>query len=181
MRWAFSAADREPRRWDWRTERSMGSSPTAEAVARWAVMKVEGCTDWGTTRAVIAAKVWGWGVVTQERVLLCVTCWAARWQLSINCKVHVKLPKFNPVMFTVMRSWRSSSDISADFLASSFYCVYLTWRLNSARYVLKSWFRWQSCWIVVWAVPCQSGSPNAFFIRSSNADRLVKSTVLSIQ
>ena len=147
-------------------------------------MKVKGCTDWGTTEAVIVAKVWGWGVVTQERVLLRVTCWAARWQLSIDCKVRVKLPKFNPVMFTVMRSSQSSSDIpasSADFLASSFHCVYLTWWLNSARYVLKSWFRWQSHWMVIWAVPCQSESLNMFFISSSNADRSVKSTVLSIQ
>ena len=152
MQWAFSAADREPWRWDWRTERSMRSSLTAGAVARWAVMKVEECTDWGTTGAVIAAKVQGWGVVTWERVLLRVTCWAARWQLSIDCKVRVKLSKFNPVVFTVMRSWRSSSDIpasSADFLASSFHCVYSMWQLNSARYVLKSWFRWQSHWIVV--------------------------------
>ena len=152
MQWAFSAADRGPRRWDWRTERFMRSSPTAGAVACWAVMKVEECTDWGTTGAVIVAKMRGWGVVTQERVLLRVTCWAARWQLSIDCKVRVKLSKFNPVMFTVMRSWWSSSDISvssADFLAFSFHCVYLTWRLNSARYVLKSWFHWQSHWMVV--------------------------------
>ena len=140
MQWVFSAADRGPWRWDWRTERSMRSSPMAGAVAHWAVMKVEECTDWGTTGAVIVAKVRGWGVVTRERVLLRVTCWAARWRLSIDCKVRVKLPKFNPVVSTVMRSWRSSSDIpasSADFLASSFHCVYSTWQLNSARYVLQ--------------------------------------------
>ena len=152
MQWAFSAADRGPQRWDWRTERSMGSSLTAGAVTHWAVMKVEGCTDWGTTGAVIVAKVWDWGVVTQKRVLLRVTCWAAQWQLSINCKVHVKLSKSNPVMFTVMRSWQSSSDIpvsSADFLTFSFHCVYLMWQLNSARYVLKSWFHWQSHWMMI--------------------------------
>ena len=148
MQWAFSAADRGPWRWDWRTERFMESSPTAGAVAHWAVMKVKECTDWGTIRAVIVAKMRDWDIVTQEWVLLRVTCWAAWWQLSIDCKVHVKLSKFNSVVFTVMRSWWSSSDISvssADFLASSFHCVYSTWRLNSARYVLKSWFRWQSC------------------------------------
>ena len=147
-------------------------------------MKVEECTDWGTIRAVIVTKMWDWDVMTQKRVLLCVTCWVAWWQLSIDCKVHVKLFKFNPVMFTVMRSWWSSSDISvssADFLTFSFHCVYLTWQLNSARYVLKSWFHWQSHWMVIWAVPCQSESSNTFFISFLNADRSVKLTVLSIQ
>ena len=121
IQWVFSATDSGSQRQDWAVKRFIGSSPVVETVTRWVTTKgdVEVLKNKLSGRA-------GWGVVMQRRGLLCITCWAARWWLSIVCKVRVNSPRFKPVMFTVMRSWWSSSEIlvsSADFLAFSFQRV----------------------------------------------------------
>ena len=117
----FSATDSGPQGWGWAVKRSIGSSPVVETVARWVITKgdVEVLKNELSGRA-------GWGIVMWERGLLHVTCWAAQWRLSIVCKIRVNPPRFKPVVFTVIRSWQSSSEIpvsSADFLASLFQRV----------------------------------------------------------
>ena len=117
----FSATDSGSQGWDWAVKRSIGSSPVVGTVAHWVATKsnVEVLKDELSDCA-------DWGVVMQRQGLLRVTCWAARWQLSIVYKVRVNSLRFKPVVFTVMRSWQSSSEIpasSADFLAFSFQHV----------------------------------------------------------
>ena len=145
IQWVFSATDSDPWRQGWATERFIGSSPVARTEACWVI--VRGVAEvviaephvhvtWGVTGDVLVVKARFCGVITQARVLLWVTCWTAQWQLSMICRVWVKSPRFRVVMFTVIKSWQSSSEISAssaDFLASSFHLVYSTWQLNSAR------------------------------------------------
>ena len=95
----FSATDSDSQRQDWAVKRFIESSPVVETMTHWVTTKsdieelkdeLSDCADWG----VIMLK---WG-------LLRVTCWAAQWQLSIICKIHVNSLRFKPVMFTVMRS-----------------------------------------------------------------------------
>ena len=145
IRWVFSATDSGSRRQGWATERSIESSPVAETETRWVI--VRGVAEvviaephvhvtWGVTGDVLVVKARFCEVITRARVLLWVTCWTAQWQLSMICRVQVKPPRFRVVVFTVIKSWQSSSEISvssADFLASSFHLVYSTWWLNSAR------------------------------------------------
>ena len=145
IRRVFSATDSGPWRQGWATERSIGSSPVAETEAHWVI--VRGVAEvviagphvhvtWGVTGDVLVVKARFCGVTTRAWVLLWVTCWTAQWRLSMVCRVQVKPPRFRVVVFTVIKSWWSSSEIpasSADFLAFSFHLVYPTWRLNSAR------------------------------------------------
>ena len=141
----FSATDSDPWRWDWATERSIGSSLVAETEACWVIVRGVAevviaephvCVTWGVTGGVLVVKAQFCGVITWAWVLLQVTCWTAQWQLSMICRVWVKPPRFRVVVFTVIKSWQSSSEIpvsSADFLVSSFHLVYSTWQLNSVR------------------------------------------------
>ena len=145
IQWVFSATDSDPQRQGWATERSIGSSLVAETEACWVI--VRGVAEiviaephvrvtWGVTGDVLVVKAQFCGVITRARVLLQVTCWTAQWQLSMVCRVRVKPPRFRVVVFTVIKSWRSLSEIpvsSADFLASSFHLMYSTWQLNSAK------------------------------------------------
>ena len=143
--WVFSATDSGSWRQGWATERFIGFSPVAETEACWVI--VRGVAEvviaephvrvtWGVTGDVLVVKARFCRVITQAWVLLWVTCWTAQWQLSMICRVQVKPPRFRVVMFTVIKSWQSSSEIpasSADFLVFSFHLVYSTWQLNSAR------------------------------------------------
>ena len=117
----FSATDSDSQRQGWAVKRFIRSSLVVETVTHWVATKgdVEVLKDELSGHA-------DWGVVMQERELLHVTCWAAQWQLSIVCKVRVNSLRFRSVMFTVMRSWQSLSEIpvsSTDFLVFSFQRV----------------------------------------------------------
>ena len=99
IQWVFSATDSDSQRWGWAVKRFIGSSLVAETVTHWVTAKsdievlknkLSDCADWG--------------VVMQRQESLCVTCWAAQWQLSIICKVYINSLRFKPVVFTVMRS-----------------------------------------------------------------------------
>ena len=141
----FSATDSGSQRQGWATERFIESSPVAGTEAHWVI--VRGVAEvviaephvrvtWGVTGDVLVVKAQFCGVITWAWVLLQVTCWTAQWQLSMICRVWVKPSRFRVVMFTVIKSWQSSSEIpasSADFLAFSFHLVYSTWQLNSVR------------------------------------------------
>ena len=145
IRRVFSATDSGSWRQDWATERSIESSSVARTETHWVI--VRGVAEvviaelhvhitWGVTGDVLVVKAQFCEVITWAQVLLWVTCWTAQWQLSMICRVWVKSPRFRVVMFTVIKSWQSLSEISAssaDFLAFSFHLVYLTWQLNSAR------------------------------------------------
>ena len=145
IQWVFSATDSDSRRQGWATERSIGSSPVVRTETCWVI--VRGVAEvviaephvrvtWGVTGGVLVVKARFCRVITWAQVLLWVTCWTAQWQLSMICRVQVKSPRFRVVMFTVIKSWWSSSEIpasSADFLASLFHLMYSTWWLNSAR------------------------------------------------
>ena len=95
----FSATDSDSQGQGWAVKRFIGSSPVVETVAHWVATKgdIEVLKDELPDCA-------GWGIVMRGQGLLRVTCWAARWQLSIVCKVRVNSPRFKPVVFTVMRS-----------------------------------------------------------------------------
>ena len=95
----FSATASGSQGQGWAVKRFIGSSLVVGTVARWVATKsdVEVLKDELSGHA-------DWGVVMQRWGLLCVTCWAAQWQLSIVCKVRVNSLRFKPVMFTVMRS-----------------------------------------------------------------------------
>ena len=95
----FSATDSGSQGWGWAVKRFIESSPVVETVTHWVTTKgdievlkdeLPDCADWD--------------VMMQGWELLHVICWAARWQLSIVCKVHVNSLRFKPVVFTVMRS-----------------------------------------------------------------------------
>ena len=145
IQWVFSATDSDPWRQGWATERFIESSSVVRTEACWVIIRDVAevviaephvHVTWGVTGDVLVVKARFCGVITQARVLLWVTCWTAQWQLSMIYRVRVKSPRFRVVMFTVIKSWQSSSEISAssaDFLASSFHLVYSTWQLNSAR------------------------------------------------
>ena len=141
----FSATDSGSWRQDWATERFIRFLPVARTEAHWVI--VRGVAEvviaephvhitWGVTGDVLVVKAQFCGVITRVRVLLWVTCWTAQWQLSMICRVWVKPSRFRVVMFTVIKSWQSLSEIpvsSADFLAFSFHLMYSTWQLNSVR------------------------------------------------
>ena len=141
----FSATDSDSWRQGWATERFIESSPVVRTEARWVIIRgvaevvIAGPhvrVTWGVTGDVLVVKTRFCRVITRAWVLLWVTCWTAQWQLSMICRVQVKPPRFRVVVFTVIKSWQSSSEIpasSADFLVSSFHLVYSTWWLNSAR------------------------------------------------
>ena len=145
IQWVFSATDSGSQRWDWATERFIGSSSVAETETHWVI--VRGVAEvviaephvhvtWGVTGDVLVVKAQFCRVITWVWVLLQVTCWTAQWQLSMICRVWVKSSRFRVVVFTVIKSWQSSSEISAssaDFLAFSFHLMYSTWQLNSVR------------------------------------------------
>ena len=145
IRRVFSATDSGSWRWGWATERFIESSPVARKEARWVIVRDVAevviarphvRVTWGVTGDVLVVKARFCEVITWVWVLLQVTCWTAQWQLSIVCKVRVKSSRFRVVVFTVIKSWQSSSEIpvsSADFLASSFHLVYSIWQLNSVR------------------------------------------------
>ena len=145
IRRVFSATDSGSWRQDWATERFIRFLPVARTEAHWVIVRGVAevviaephvCVTWGVTGSVLVVKARFCRVTTWARVLLWVTYWTAQWQLSMICRVWVKPPRFRVVVFTVIKSWWSSSEISAssaDFLAFSFHLVYSTWRLNSAR------------------------------------------------
>ena len=145
IQWVFSATDSDSQRQGWATERFIESSPVAETETRWVIVRDVAEVviaephvhiTWGVTGDVLVVKARFCRVITWARVLLWVTCWTAQWQLSMICRVQVKPPRFRVVVFTVIKSWQSSSEISvssADFLVFSFHLMYSTWQLNSAR------------------------------------------------
>ena len=141
----FSATDSDLQRQGWATERFIGSSPVVRIEARWVIIRDVAevvltephvRVTWGVTGDILVVKAQFCRVTTWAQVLLQVTCWTAQWQLSMICRVWVKPSRFRVVVFTVIKSWQSSSEIpasSADFLVSSFHLMYSTWQLNSAR------------------------------------------------
>ena len=99
IQWVFSATDSGSQGQGWAVKRFIGSSPVVETVTHWVTTK----GDVEVLKNELSSCA-GWGVVMQRWGLLRVICWAARWQLSIVCKVCVNSPRFKPVVFTVMRS-----------------------------------------------------------------------------